>query len=130
MNKGKTTVTTVINGPEVISSSTDKAKIFASIFTSNSTLDNKGQRLPNFPRQTEHDLSNILISVREVSGLIKSLNPAKATSRDNIPIIVDKNISPDLSPRRYKRMATRGGPECFERIFGVKLISNIYTINR
>ena len=39
MNRGKGSVPTIINGPEVISSALDKAKLFAMNFASNSTLD-------------------------------------------------------------------------------------------
>ena len=39
LNLGKSPIPTIINGRKVISSSSDKAKLFASIFSSNSTLD-------------------------------------------------------------------------------------------
>ena len=45
-NRGKkSSIPTLINGPETVSSSADKAKIFASIFASNSTLDNQGHEV-------------------------------------------------------------------------------------
>lgn len=39
------------------------------------TLDNKDLLLPNLPRHTEHNLSNIFVTDWEVSSLIKSLDP-------------------------------------------------------
>lgn len=56
---------TIINDLDVISSSSDKAKHFASIFSSNSTLDDKGHPLPDFPRLTKHNLTNILLTAQE-----------------------------------------------------------------
>lgn len=56
-----------------------------------------GYLLPNFPHFNEHNLSNTLISVREVSRLIKSLDPSKATGPDKIPVVILKNINPELS---------------------------------
>ena len=44
----KNSIPTLINGPETVSSSADKAKIFASIFASNSTLDDQGQEVSFF----------------------------------------------------------------------------------
>lgn len=78
MNGNKAAVPIIINGPEVISSSLDKAKLIASIFALNSTLDDKGHPFSNIPCLTEHDLTNVLISVKEVSRLIKSLHPPKS----------------------------------------------------
>ena len=98
MNRGKSSVPTIINGPEVISSARDKAKLFAMNFASNSTLDDHGHPLPDFPSRTQARLSSFKVSAREVALCIKDLDPNKATGPDNIPVIVLKNLSPELSP--------------------------------
>ena len=82
LNRGKSPISTIINGPEVISSSSDKAKLFARIFSSNSTLDDSNHPLPDFPLQTLHYIHDITVSVKEVSRLIHELEPSKATGPD------------------------------------------------
>lgn len=71
LNRDKTLVTTIINGSELIYPSSNKAKILPSIFTSNSTLDDKVHHLSDFPRLAEYDLSNIFITARKVLKFIK-----------------------------------------------------------
>lgn len=51
VNRGKTSVSPIINGPEVITSSSDKAKLFVMNFASNIPLDGKRispTKLPTF----------------------------------------------------------------------------------
>ena len=58
LNRGKTSVVpTVINGPELLSSASDKAKLFATNIAANSTLDDVGHPLPSFPARTTNLLS-------------------------------------------------------------------------
>lgn len=93
MNRGKAAVSTNI---KVISSSIDKAKLFASNFITNSKLD-------NIPFPTSHD-PLITISVifssqhTEVSKHIKSLDRKKATGPNKLPLLVLKNINQELFP--------------------------------
>ena len=47
LNKGKSSP--VFNDPEVLSSASDKAKLFAENFSKNSNLDDSGISLPFFP---------------------------------------------------------------------------------
>ena len=49
LNKGKSAIPPVFNGPEVLSSASDKAKLFAKNFCKNSNLDDLGISLPVFP---------------------------------------------------------------------------------
>lgn len=88
LNRGKTSVPTNINVPGVISSLSDKAKYFASIFASKSILDDKGHPILDFSHLTGHNFSNIFITMREVPGLIKSLDPNKNTGPDKIQVFV------------------------------------------
>lgn len=89
-------VPTVINDPEVISSLSDQADIFAVIFALNSKLDDKGHLHPDIPRLNGHNFSNIFINVEEVSWFIKSLDPEKANGTNKIPVAIFKNINPEL----------------------------------
>ena len=49
INKGKSAIPPLFNGPEVLSSGSDKAKLFAKNFSKNSNLDDSGVFLPVFP---------------------------------------------------------------------------------
>ena len=46
LNKGKSAIPPLFNGPEVLSSASDKAKLFAENFSLNSNLDDSGVSLP------------------------------------------------------------------------------------
>ena len=52
LNKGKSAIPPLFNGPEVLSSASDKAKLFAKNFSKNSYLDDSGISLPFFPSGT------------------------------------------------------------------------------
>ena len=47
--KGKSAIPLLINSPEVLSSASDKAKLFPENFSKNSDLDDSGISLPAFP---------------------------------------------------------------------------------
>ena len=49
LNKGKSAIPPLFNGPEVLSSASDKAKLFPEQFCMNSNLDDSGISLPVFP---------------------------------------------------------------------------------
>ena len=49
LNKGKSAIPPLFNGPEVLSSASDKTKLFTKIFFKNSNLDDSGIFLPVFP---------------------------------------------------------------------------------
>ena len=52
LNKDKSAIPPLFNGPEVLSSASDKAKLFAKNFSKNSNLDDSGISLPVFPSRT------------------------------------------------------------------------------
>ena len=52
LNKSKSAIPPLFNGPEVLSSAFDKAKLFAKNFSKNSNLDDSGISLPVFPSRT------------------------------------------------------------------------------
>ena len=66
-SKGKSAIPPLFNGPEVLPSATDKAKLFAENFSKNSSLDDSAISLPVFPcipvvvlKNCESELSYIL----------------------------------------------------------------------
>ena len=70
LNKGKSAITPQFNGPEVLSSASDKAKLFAENFSKNSNLDDSGISLPVFPSRTNLKLHNISVTPKMVRKVI------------------------------------------------------------
>ena len=98
LNKGKSAIPPLIHGPEVLTSSKDKAQVFARQFASNSTLDDRNHPLPDFASRTDKVLQDIVITPKLVASVISNLDPTKATGPDGIPVIVLQKCSPELSP--------------------------------
>ena len=97
LNKGKSAIPPVFNGLEVLSSASDKAKLFAKNFSQNSNLDDPGISLPVFPSRTNLKLHNISITPKMVKKVITNLDSSKASGPDCIPLVVLKNCEPELS---------------------------------
>ena len=97
VNKGKSAIPPVFNGPEVLSSASDKAKLFAETFSMNSNLDDSGISLPVFPSKTNLKLHNISVTPKMVRKVVMNLDLSKASGPDCIPVVVLKNCEPELS---------------------------------
>ena len=96
LNKGKSAIPPLFNGPEVLSSASEKAKLFAKNFSKNSNLDDSGISLPVFPSRTNLKLHNISITPKMVKKFIMNLDSSKAFGADCIPVVVLKNCVPEL----------------------------------
>ena len=70
LNKGKSAIPPLFNGPEVLSSASDKVKLFAKNFSKNSNLDDSSISLPVFPSRTNLKLHNISITAKMVTQLV------------------------------------------------------------
>ena len=81
----------------MLSSASDKAKLFAENFYMNSNLDEPGISLPVFPSRTNMKLHNISVTPKMVKKVIKNLDLSKASGSDFIPVVVLKNCKPELS---------------------------------
>ena len=81
----------------MLSSASDKAKLFAKNFSKNSYLDGSCISLPIFPSRTNLKLHNISVTPEMVEKVITNLDSSKATGRDCIPVVVLKNCEPELS---------------------------------
>ena len=97
LNKGKSAIPPLFNGPEVLSSASDKAKLFAKNFSKNSNLDDSGVSLPVFPSRTNLKLHNISITPKMVKKVITKLDSSKASGPDCIPVVVLKNCESEPS---------------------------------
>ena len=97
LNKGKSAIPTLFNWLEVLSSASDKAKLFAENFSLNSNLDDSGISLPVFPSRTNLKLQNISVTPKMVRKVIINLDLSKASGPNCIPVVVLKNCEPELS---------------------------------
>ena len=96
LNKGKSAISPLLNGPEALPSASNKAKSFAKNFSKNSNLDDSGISLPVFPSRTNLKM-HISITPKMVKKVITNLDSSKASSPDCIPVVVLKNCEPELS---------------------------------
>ena len=97
LNKGKSAIPPLFNGPEVLSSASDKAKLFAEDFSLNSNLDDSGVSLPVFPSRTNLKLHNISVTPKMVRKVVMNLHLSKASGPKCIPVVVLKNCEPEPS---------------------------------
>ena len=97
LNKGKSTIPPLFNGPEVLSPASDKAKLFAENFSLNSPLDDSGISLPVFPCRTNLKLHNVSVTPKILKKVVMNLDLSKASGPDCIPMVVLKNCQPGLS---------------------------------
>ena len=74
LNKSKSAIPPLINGLRVLSSASDKAKLFAENFSKNSNLDDSGISLPVFPSRTNLKLHNIYVTPKMVKKAIMNLD--------------------------------------------------------
>ena len=81
----------------MLSSASDKAKLFAENFSMNSNLDDLGISLPVFPSRTNLKLHNISVTSKMVRKVVMKLDLSKASGPDCIPVVVLKNCEPELS---------------------------------
>ena len=86
LNKGKSTIPPLFIDPEVLSSGSDKAKLFTENFSRNSNLDDSGISLPVFPSRTNLKVYNISVTPKMVKNVIKNLDLSKPSCPDCIPV--------------------------------------------
>ena len=91
LNKGKSAIPPLFNGPEVLSSASDKAKLFAENFSKNSNLDDLGISLPDFPSRTNLKLHNISVTSKMVKKVLINLDLSKASGPNCIQVLLLKN---------------------------------------
>ena len=96
LNKGISAIPPLFNDPEVLSSASDKAKLFSEKISKNSNLDDSGISLPVFPSRTSLK-EHFSESPKMVKKTIMSLDLSKAFVPDCIPVVVLKNCEPELS---------------------------------
>ena len=74
LNKGKSAIPPLFNGLEVLSSASDKVKLFAENFSMNSNLDDSGISLPVFLSRTNLKLHIISITPKMIRKVVMNLD--------------------------------------------------------
>ena len=97
LNKGKSAIPPLFNSIKVLSSASDKGKLFAANFSKNSNLDDSGISLPVFLYSTNLKLCNISLTSKMVKTVIMNLDLSNASGPDCIPVVVVKNCETELS---------------------------------
>ena len=96
LKKGKSALPPLLKGPEVLSSASDKAKLFPKNFSNNSNLDDWGISLPVFPSRTSLKVHNLYITPKMVKKVIANIDSSKASGPDCVLVVVLKNCKPEL----------------------------------
>ena len=130
LNKGKFAIPPLFNGPEVLSSACDKAKLCAENFSLNSNLDDSGVSLPVFSFRTNLKLHNISVTPKMVRKVVMNLDLSKASGPDCIPVVVLKNYEPELSyilaELFNKCLKESCFPDCWKVSSVVPVFKNVY----
>ena len=129
LNKGKCAISPLFNRLKVLSSASDKAKLFAENFSLNSNLDDSDVSLPFFPSRTNSKLHNISVTPKMVRKVIMNLDLSKASSPDCIPVVVLKNCELELSyilPELFNKCLKESCfPDCWKVSAVVPVFKNV-----
>ena len=129
MPKRRSTIHPLFNGLEVLSSASDKAKLFPKSFPKISNLDDSGISLPVFPSRTNLKLCKISITAKMVKKVITNLDSSEASGPDCIPVVFLKNCEPELSYILAKlfNMCLEGScfPDCWKVSSVVPVFKNV-----
>ena len=74
----------------MLSSASDKAKLFAENFSKNSNLDDSSISLPVFPSKTNLKLHNISVTPKMVKKVVMNLDLSKASGPDLLTVVSDR----------------------------------------
>ena len=80
----------------MLSSVSDKAKLFAKNFSKNSNFDDSGIPLPVFPSRTNLKLLDISVTPKMVKKVITNFDSSKVSGPDCIPVVILKNCEAEL----------------------------------
>ena len=97
LSEGKSAIPPLFNDPEVQSSASDKAKLFAKSFSKNCNLDDLDISLPVFPFRTNEKLHIISVTHKMVQKVKKKLDSSKGYDTNCIPVMVLKTCQLALS---------------------------------
>ena len=97
LNKGKSAIPPLFNGLEMLSSASNKTKMFAENFSLNANIDDSDICLPVFLFRTNLKLDNFFVTPKMVRKVVMNPDLSKAFDPDCIPAVVLKDCQPKLS---------------------------------
>ena len=95
LNKGKSAIPSLFNGPKVLFSAPYKANLFVENFSKNSNIVNSGISLLVFPSRTNLEL--VSVTPKMFKKVLMNLDSSMAYSPDCISVVVLKNCEVGLS---------------------------------
>ena len=126
LSKGKSAIPPLFNRPKVLSSASDKAKLFAKNFSKNSNLHDSDISLPVFPSRTNLKLYNISVTPKMLKKVIMNLDLSKASGPDCIPVVVLKNCEPEISYILAELLNKCLKESCFPDSWKVSLVVPVF----
>ena len=110
----------------MLSSASDKAKLFAENFPKNFNLDESGISLPFFPSSTNLKLHSVSITPKMVKKVIMDLDFSKPSGPDCIPVVVLKNCESELSYVLAELFNTFLKESCFPDCWKASLVVPVF----
>ena len=124
--ESKSAIPPLFNGPEVLYSASDKAKLFAENFSKNSNLDDSSISLPDFHSRTNLKLHNISVTPKMVKKVIMNLDLPKPSGPDCILVVVLKSeLSYILAKLFNKCLKESCFPDCWKVSSVVPVFKNV-----
>ena len=109
----------------MLSSASDKAKLFAKNFSENSNLDDSGISLPDFPFRTSVKLYNI-VTPKMAKKVIMNFDSLKSSCPDCVPVVLLKNCDPELSYKLAELFSMCLKESCFQGCWKVSSVATIF----
>ena len=128
MQKVNSAIPPLFSDPEVWSSASDKARLFAKNFSKNSNLDDSDISLAVFPCRTNLKLHNIFVTPKMVKKVLTNLDSSKVSGPDCIPVVVLKNCEPEVSyilAEFFKCLKEFCYPDCWKVSSVVSVFKNV-----
>ena len=126
LNKGKSAIPPLFNSRELLSSASDKVKLFAENFSKNSNLGDLVISLPVSPSGTNLNLCDISVTPKMVKKVIMNLDLLKASGPDCVAVVVLKNCEPELSDILAELFNKCLKESCFPDCSNVLLVVSVF----
>ena len=110
----------------MLSSASDKTKLFAKNFSKNSNLDDSGISLPVFSSRTNLKLHNISLTPKMVQKVIMILDSSKTSGRVCISVMVLRNCESELSDVLAELFNMSPKESCFPDCWEISLVVLVF----
>ena len=110
----------------MLSSASDKAKLYAKNFSKSSNLDDPGISLPVFPSRSNLKLHNISVNPKMVKKFVTNIDSSKAYGPDCIPVVVLRDCEPEPSYMLAELVNMCLKESCFPDYWKVLLVVPVF----